>query len=160
MNLRDLKKIERKDLEQDAVIIILEKCCDLEKNFDADDLLAMMYTRARVHLLSKIGEERNVTSLTGYYRKSKDRSLKGNGRSNTDLDVKDETVDVEREVIEKSEIEENPIIKYLSELVEKGYDRNTSLERTSKKFGVSQKTMLKVLKNALYKRKREETTGA
>ena len=139
--------------------MILETCGDLEKNFDGDELSRMIYLRARIYTLKHIGTESKVVSIYGYYKKAQDRSTKGNGR-NIDLVVKDENADTEKEALEnfESEIGETSIIGYLSQLVEEGYDRNTSLEKTASVFGIDKETMIEALKEELFKRGKVKQT--
>ncbi len=153
------RKLEKDDLEQEACIFILETCGDLEKNFDGDELSRMIYLRARLYTLKHIGTESKVVSIYGYYKKAQDRSTKGN-RKNIDLEVKDENSDTEKEALEhyEKEIERTSIIGYLSQLVEEGYDRNTSLEKTASVFGIDKETMLEALKEELFKRGKVKQT--
>ena len=153
------RKLEKDDLEQEALILIIETCGDLEKNFDADELSRMIYLRARVNMLKHIGTESKVVSICGYYKKAQDRSTKGNGKI-IDLVVKDEETDTEKEALDnyENEIEENSIIGYLSKLVEEGYDRNTALEKTTSVFGIDKEIMLEALKEELLKRGKVKKT--
>lgn len=111
-------------------------------------------------MLKHIGTESKAVSISGYYKKAQDRSTKGNGK-NIDLILKDESVDIEKEVLEnyENEIEETSIISYLSKLVEEGYDRNASLERTASTFGIDKETMLEVLKKELLKQGKVKQTN-
>ena len=153
------RKLEKDDLEQETLILIIETCGDLEKNFDNDELSRMIYLRARANMLKHISTESKVVSIFGYYKKAQDRSAKGNGK-NIDLVVKDENADTEKEALDhyKNEIEEISIIGYLSKLVEEGYDRNTALAKTASVFGIDKETMLEVLKEEFIKRGKVKKT--
>ncbi len=150
------RKLEKDDLEQEALILIIQTCGDLEKNFDDDELSRMIYLRARINMLKHIGTESKVVSISEYYKKYRE---KGDNK-NTDLTIKDENADTEKEAIEhyESEIEEISIIGYLSKLVEEGYDRNTALEKTASMFGIDKETMLEALKEELLKRRKVKKT--
>ena len=150
------RKLEKDDLEQEALILIIQTCGDLEKNFDDDELSRMIYLRARTNMLKHIGTESKVVSISEYYKKYRE---KGDNK-NTDLTIKDENADTEKEAIEhyESEIEEISIIGYLSKLVEEGYDRNTALEKTASMFGIDKETMLEALKEELLKRRKVKKT--
>lgn len=153
------KKLEKEDLEQEACVLIIETCGDLEKNFDNDELERMIYLRIRIYMLKHIAVDARVVSIHGYYKNAQDRNPKGNGR-NLDLVIKDESADTEKEALEnlEEEIEDISIIGYLSKLVEEGYDRNTVLERTAYVFGIDKETMLEVLKEELLKRGKVKQT--
>ena len=150
------RKLEKDDLEQEALILIIETCGDLEKNFDDDELSRMIYLRARANMLKHIGTESKVVSISGYYKKYRE---KGDNK-NIDLTIKDENADTEKEAIEhyESEIEEISIIGYLSKLVEEGYDRNTALKKTTSVFGIDKEIMLEALKEELLKRGKVKKT--
>lgn len=153
------RKLEKEDLEQEACILILETCGDLEKNFTDDELSRMIYLRTRINMLKHIGTESKVVSISEYYKKAQDRSTKGNGK-NIDLVIKDENADTEKDALDnyESEIEETSIIGYLSKLVEKGYDRNACLEKTANAFGIDKETMLEVIKEELLRRGKVKQT--
>lgn len=155
----DKRKLEKDDLEQEACILILETCGDLEKNFDDDELSRMIYLRARMNMLKHIGTKSKVVSLSGYYKKAQDRSTKVNSK-NIDLVVKGESTDPEKAALDnyENEIEETSIIGYLSKLVKEGYDRNTSLEKTASAFGIDKEMMLAALKEELLKRGKVKRT--
>ena len=108
---------------------------------------------------SAISLSKNGGSISGYYKKAQDRSTKGNGK-NTDLVIKDESADTERDALDNcgSETKDISIIGYLSRLVERGYDRNTCIKQTANAFGIDEETMLKVLKRELLKRRNVKQT--
>lgn len=144
------RKLEKEDLEQEIFILIIETCGDLEKNFDDGELSKMIYLRARANILNYIHPEPKTVSMFGYYNNAQNRSIKGNGK-NTDLIIKDEHANTEKEALDnyENELEEISIIGYLSKLLEYGYDRNTSIEKTANTFGIDQKTMLEIIKQEL-----------
>lgn len=155
----DKRKLEKEDLEQETFILIIETCGDLEKNFDNDELSRMIYLRARSNMLKHITTKSKVISIFGYDQKAQNRAINGNDK-NIDLIIKDENADTEKDALNhyENEIEETSIIGYLSKLVEKGYDRNTSLEKTATVFGIDKETMLEALKEELLKRRKVKKT--
>lgn len=98
------RKLEKEDLEQEASILIIETCGDLEKNFDGDELSRMIYLRARVNMLKHIATEIKCCKYTGYYKKAQARTTKGNGK-NIDLVIKDENADTEKEALDQQKNE-------------------------------------------------------
>ena len=123
------RNLEKDDLEQEACILILETCGDLEKNFDGDELSRMIYLRARINVLKHIGTQSKVVSIYGYYKKAQDRTTKGNGK-NIDLVVKDENADTEKEALEKTasvfEIDKETMLETLKEeLLKRGKVKQT-----------------------------------
>lgn len=151
--------LEKEDLEQEACLLIIETCGDLEKNFDGSELSRMIYLRARINMLKHVSTKLKVISISGYYKKAQDRSTKGNN-NNIDLVVKDGNADTEKEALDNCEsgFKELSIIDYLSKLIEKGFDRNTCLEKTASVFGIDKQTMLEAIKDELLRKGKVKQT--
>jgi hypothetical protein len=115
------------DYAQDTMVYILEKCGDLEKNFEDDfDLCkGLIYTRAKAFIKGRIilGKKAKTISLDSYYKDRKDNSLSVIDRE-ADVESKaiDEVKSIEdkevllKQVLEYIEIGENPIeaIRYIA----------------------------------------------
>ncbi len=151
------RNLEKEDLVQEACILIIETCGDLEKNFENEELLRMIYLRARANILKHIGTESKAVSIFGYYKKARE---KGDDK-NIDLILKDENADTEKEAIEHYESESGTItiISYLSKLIEEGYDRDIALEKTKNVYGIDEETMLEILEEELLKRGKVKKTA-
>ena len=119
----------------------------------------MIYLRARINMLKHVSTKLKVISISGYYKKAQDRSTKGNN-NNIDLVVKDGNADTEKEALDNCEsgFKELSIIDYLSKLIEKGFDRNTCLEKTASVFGIDKQTMLEAIKDELLRKGKVKQT--
>ncbi len=155
------RNLEKEDLEQETYIVILETCGDLEKNFDNDELSRMIYLRARATILKFIDVESKDVSIFGYYNNSQNRSIKGNGK-NTDLILKDEHANTEMEALYnyENEFEKTSMMRYLSKLLEEGYDQNIALEKTASVFDIDQSVMLDLLKKELLEKENIKITNS
>lgn len=139
----EVRKLEKEDLEQEAFIIVIETCGDLEKNFDNEELFKMIYLRTRVNILKKIKNEPAKVSIYDYYKDRKE--------GKKDLIIKDENANTEQKALYnyEKEQEEFSILTYFSNLLERGYDKNISLEMTANVFGISTREILDKLKEEI-----------
>lgn len=159
----DKGRFSIEDLKQEAWVCMLERCGDLEKNYEGDQAFRLIYSRTRRIMMNNSTLKVKTVSVSGFYKNAKERRLKADDK-NVDLDIKDEKVDVEGEALEKFEKEkrsENPssVIEYLSDLVGKGYDRETALEQTAQKFNLDKKSMVKELQDELIRRGKVRKSG-
>lgn len=154
--------LEKEDLFQETCLYIVTQCGDLEKNFEDADLSRMIYLRTRINMLKyvRLNSKAKVVSITDYYLKSRNRSLKGKIK-NLDLELVDTSTDTANQAIDNitsTETTQYSVIEYLSKLLEEGYDRDSALNKTATTLGVDKETMLEEMKKELLKRGKVKKT--
>ncbi|MCI8547237.1 MAG: hypothetical protein HFJ44_08470, partial [Clostridia bacterium] len=141
----------------EATLYIIEKCGDLEANYeeDEDTLLTRIKQRTRLALKGKIIIDNftvRETSITKYYCNSED-----------DLEIPDETTNVEEEALQgleenekhNKESIEKIIIRILKE-IESGYDVDDVLEKEALKLECDKNELVLKMQEFYIKMKKKE----
>lgn len=149
------------DIAGDAIVYVLQKCGDIDKNFYDKEEAAEELIKARMYMFIKYRCLTNLGKPKQYYFYGK-YSYKGdkNERNVFDRGIEDKTENVQNEVEEKilEEIkrkkEKNPeeaCIELLKMHIESGLDKEEAITRTGQVLGVNPEVMVETIKTYMIK---------
>ena len=161
------------DIASDALVYVLEKCGDIEKNYGDNEELSIKFIGGRIYnyirfscLSLSLKSKREGSTLL--HRKFTNHKGGEEEINEFDAGIKDkeqESIEdeVERKVLEeiKKKQEENPeeaCMELLSQYVEVGYKREEALSKTSEKLGLSSEEMLELLRSYMIGNRRVRET--
>ena len=161
------------DIASDALVYVLEKCGDIEKNYSDNKELIIGIMRGRIYhyirfsclSLSLKAKREASTLLHKKFTNNKGSEEEINVFDRGIEDKEQESVqdEIERKVLEeiKKKQEENPeeaCMELLSQYVELGFAREEALSKTSEKLGLSSEEMLELLRSYMIGNRRVRET--
>ena len=156
---------KNKNIASDALVYILEKRGDIEKNYSDNENLCreligkIMYTHIKFSCLRNLRKKNENTHrrFTSHKGSQEEINVFNSGiKDDTENGIQDEVVGEIKGKQENSP--EEASIELLSYYIEQGYTREEVLSKTSEELGMSRKKMLKALKKYMLEiRKVRET---